>query len=107
MYVILWRFRIDPTLRAKFERAFGPKGDWAKFFSASKDYLGTELLKDDERDGEYVTLDRWESENAFNVFIRDHEQDYDRLDRRCEALTLSESRIGAYGDPAAPTVIPA
>ncbi len=97
MYVVIWRYRVDPAQEAKFAKAYGPKGEWAKFFSSSKDYLGTELLADDERPGEYVTIDRWKSEEAFSAFVGEHEADYDRLDRRCEALTLSESRIGAYG----------
>ena len=97
MYVVIWRYKVDPAQVAKFEKAYGPKGEWAKFFSEAKDYLGTELLADDERPGEYVTIDRWESEEAYSAFLGDHEADYDRLDRRFEALTLSESRVGAYG----------
>lgn len=96
MYVVMWRYRVDPAQEAKFVKAYGPKGEWAKFFSSSKDYLGTELLADDERAGEYVTIDRWESEESYGTFLGEHEADYDRLDRRFEALTLSESRIGAY-----------
>jgi heme-degrading monooxygenase HmoA len=97
MYVVIWRYRVDPAQEAKFAKAYGPKGEWAKFFSTSKDHLGTELLADDERPGEYVTIDRWTSEEAYSAFLGEHEADYDRLDRRCEALTLSESRMGAYG----------
>lgn len=97
MYVVIWRYRVDPAQRAKFEKAYGPKGEWAKFFSSAQDYLGTELLVDDERPGEYATIDRWTSEEAYSAFLGEHEADYDRLDRRFEALTLSESRVGAYG----------
>jgi heme-degrading monooxygenase HmoA len=97
MYIVIWRYRVDPVQQAKFVKAYGPKGDWARFFGGAKDYLGTELLADDERPGEYVTIDRWESEEAYSAFLSEHETDYDRLDRRFEALTMSEQRIGAYG----------
>lgn len=97
MYIVIWRYRVDPAQVAKFEKAYGPKGEWARFFAASKDYVGTELLADDERPGEYVTLDRWKSEEAYSAFLAENEDDYDRLDRRSEALTLSENRLGAYG----------
>jgi len=97
MYVVIWRYRVDPAQEAKFVKAYGPKGEWARFFSSSEDYVGTELLADDERPGEYVTIDRWKSEEAYSGFLGEHESDYDRLDRRMESLTLSESRIGAYG----------
>ena len=97
MYIVIWRYRVDPAQQAKFVKAYGPKGDWARFFGGAKDYLGTELLADDERPGEYVTIDRWESEEAYSAFLSEHEADYDRLDRRFDALTVSEQRIGAYG----------
>lgn len=96
-YVVVWRYRVDPDQRAKFEKACGAKGEWATFFSQSPAYLGSELLKDDERVDEYLTIDRWKSEEAYSSFLADHESDYDKIDRRCEALTLSESRIGAFG----------
>jgi heme-degrading monooxygenase HmoA len=97
VYVVVWRYRVDPDQRAKFERAYGARGEWAKFFSQSPAWLGTELLKDDERPDEYLTIDRWESEEAYSGFLADHEDDYHKIDRRCEALTLSESRLGAFG----------
>ena len=97
MYVVIWRYKVDPAQVAKFEKSYGPKGEWAKFFSSSKDYAGTELLADDERPGEYVTIARWQSEEAYSAFLGEHEEDYGRLDRRFESLTLSESRLGAYG----------
>jgi heme-degrading monooxygenase HmoA len=96
-YFVVWRYRVDPDQRAKFEKAYGAGGEWAKFFAQSTAYLGTELLKDDERPDEYLTIDRWESEEAYSGFLADNEGDYDRIDRRCEALTLSESRVGAFG----------
>ena len=97
MYVVVWRYRVDPACEAKFVKAYRPGGDWARLFSASPDYLGTELLADDERPGEYVTIDRWTREEAYSAFLADHEADYDRLDRGCERYTLQEARIGAYG----------
>ena len=47
-YVVIWRYRVDPSQQAKFAKAHGPKGDWAKLFAGSKDYRGTELLADDD-----------------------------------------------------------
>ena len=102
MYVVIWRYKVDPAHLAKFEKAYGPKGEWGKFFSTSKDYLGTELLADDERPGEYVTIDRWKSEEAYSAFLSENEADYGRLDRKSEALTLSEARVGAYGPAGTP-----
>ena len=57
---------------------------------------GTELLRDAYVPGAYLTIDRWSSEEAFRAFRKQHDQEYEALDRACDALTSSETRIGAY-----------
>ena len=54
-----------------FEAAYGPEGSWAKLFSTSTEYLGTELLRDAYISGTYLTIDRWGSEEAFRAFRKD------------------------------------
>ena len=96
MFVVLWQFDIVEEKSAAFEAAYGPAGAWAKLFSASAEYHGTELLRDAYVPGRYVTIDRWSSEDAFRAFRKGHDAEYERLDRDCDALTASESRIGAF-----------
>jgi heme-degrading monooxygenase HmoA len=96
MFVVLWQFDIAEEKSAAFEAAYGPAGTWAKLFGASKEYLGTELLRDAYVPGRYVTIDRWTSEDAFRAFRAGHDAEYENLDRECDALTASESRIGAF-----------
>lgn len=52
MYVIIWAFQTGPTRRRKFEALYGPKGQLAKLFRQSADYLGTEFRRDHSRVGE-------------------------------------------------------
>ena len=96
MFVVIWQFEIAPDKIAEFEAAYGSEGSWAKLFRTSKDYLGTELLRDAYIPGSYVTIDRWKSEDAFRAFRREHDQAYEVLDRACDDLTSQETRIGAY-----------
>ena len=44
----------------------------------------------------YLTIDRWSSEEAFRAFRKDHDSEYEVLDRTCDALTSRETRVGAY-----------
>jgi len=53
-------------------------------------------LRDAYIPGNYLTIDRWASEDAFRAFRKDHDQEYETLDRACDELTSSEMRIGAY-----------
>jgi len=96
MFVILWQFDIVDEKLASFEAAYGPDGSWAKLFALSSDYLGTELLKDAYVPGRYLTIDRWRSEQAFRAFRKDHDADYEALDRASDSLTAAEARIGAF-----------
>ncbi|HWT65265.1 MAG TPA: antibiotic biosynthesis monooxygenase [Terracidiphilus sp.] len=96
MFVVVWQFEIAEEKIAEFEAAYGPEGSWAQLFRTSVDYRGTELLRDAYVSGLYLTIDRWASEDAFRTFRRDHDADYETLDRACDALTQRETRIGAY-----------
>lgn len=96
MFVVIWQFEIAEDKASVFEEAYGPDGDWAQLFRKSPDYLGTELLRDTYISGSYLTIDRWKSEEAFRAFRKDHDDEYETLDRTCDALTSREMRIGAY-----------
>jgi len=96
MFVIVWQFEIAEEKIAAFESAYGPDGAWAQLFRKSPDYKGTELLRDSYQSGKYLTIDRWTSEEAFRSFRKQHDADYEALDRSCDALTSRETRIGAY-----------
>jgi len=96
MFVVIWKFEIAEEKVAAFEAAYGPEGAWAKLFRASADYRGTELLRDAYVPGSYLTIDRWTSEEAFRAFRKDHDGEYEILDRQCDALTGKETRVGAY-----------
>jgi heme-degrading monooxygenase HmoA len=96
MFVVVWQFEIAEERISAFEAAYGPEGNWARLFRASSDYLGTELLRDAYIPGRYLTVDRWTNEEAFRAFRKDHDGEYETLDRSCDALTSREDRIGAY-----------
>jgi len=96
MFVILWQFDIVEEQIADFEAAYGAHGSWATLFRLSPEYVGTELLKDAYVPGRYLTIDRWRSEESFRAFRAEHDSDYETLDRACDALTGSETRIGAF-----------
>jgi heme-degrading monooxygenase HmoA len=96
MFVVIWQFEIAEEKIDAFEAAYGPQGTWAELFRSSPDYLGTELLRDAYIPGAYLTIDRWASEGDFRAFRKDHDREYEELDRACDELTSHESRVGAY-----------
>ncbi|HVU44607.1 MAG TPA: antibiotic biosynthesis monooxygenase [Terracidiphilus sp.] len=96
MFVVVWQFEIAEEKIAGFEAAYGPTGSWAQLFGKSDKYQGTELLRDAYVPGRYLTIDRWASEEDFRAFRKEHDQEYETLDRACDDLTAQETRVGAY-----------
>jgi len=98
MHVILWEFQARGGQEAEFERAYGPEGVWAKFFRSGDGYLGTELWRDQDRPGRYVTVDRWTTSEAYETFRAAHPDEYKAIDARCEMLTEREAHLGSFAN---------
>jgi heme-degrading monooxygenase HmoA len=94
--LVLWEFFVRPENQREFECLYGADGDWAQCFRQGAGYLGTELVRDLKNARRYVTVDRWESREAYEVFKSSHASAYKMLDERCERLTEREAEIGAF-----------
>jgi heme-degrading monooxygenase HmoA len=96
MFVALWEFEVKPGGEERFERVYGPNGDWAKLFRSDSNYQETRLLRDATRAAMYLTLDFWNSRQAYERFMESHAAEYKKLDAAGESLTLGERKIGWY-----------
>ena len=94
MIAILWRYDVLPERAADFERAYKSDGDWAKLFAKAEGYLGTDLLR--EREGVYLTIDRWRAQEDFDNFLAAHRHAYDALDKICDGWTIMEVKLGVF-----------
>jgi heme-degrading monooxygenase HmoA len=96
VYVIVWAFCPRPGCQRAFEDVYGPAGRWATLFREAANFLGTELLRDADGSGRYLTVDRWRSRAAYEAFRAARHSDYETLDRVCDTLTASEDLVGAF-----------
>ena len=94
--VIIWEFHPRRSRRKQFEKVYGPKGAWARFFRKGKGYLRTELLRDPHNSLRYCTLDFWTSRAAYQVFKKRYPDEYQAIDQQCEDLTTEETLIGYF-----------
>ena len=97
-FISLWEFIVPPERVAAFEHAYGPEGEWVQLFRRDPSYIGTELFRDAERPGRFVTVDRWATQGAFLSFRERFRSEYDAIDARCETLTTEERCIGNTSD---------
>ena len=100
MFLILWTYRVRPTEAPQFEKHYCTNGTWAAFFRNGKGYLGTQLLRDCDDQHVFATIDRWESQAAYEAFRTTHSEEYKRIDESCDKLTVSETHLGNLDIPA-------
>ena len=96
MFVILWHYEVKPGNLARFEKVYGPAGDWAQLFRRHPDFRGTRLLHDPSRDSCYFTLDFWASETAYRAFLNAHRREYDEMDTTLLNLTLNQRHVLSF-----------
>jgi heme-degrading monooxygenase HmoA len=92
----VWEFQVKAEAITAFEKIYGPEGAWAQLFRQSPDYRGTELVRDLDCPGRYLTLDHWISLEALQRFKEEHDAKYAALDKQCESLTEREVFLGDF-----------
>lgn len=96
MYVYIWEYRVRPETVDGFREAYGPDGAWVALFRRAAGYVGTELCQDLDDPHRYVTVDSWESRQAYQRFRQSFAREFEELDARCEGFTLQEVRFGHF-----------
>jgi heme-degrading monooxygenase HmoA len=99
MFVILWEFEVKPGSEERFQRAYGPEGQWARLFERDPHFRGTQLRRDPTRPLFYFTIDIWDSEIAYQQFLEANRASYVNLDRSSEKLTLQERKVLSFNLP--------
>jgi heme-degrading monooxygenase HmoA len=94
LIALVFRYEVrDPEA---FERAYGPEGEWARFFRQGQGYIGTELLHDVDEPERYLVIDRWESSEAYNAFLTEHNDEYMRRADESRFHYVQELRFGTF-----------
>jgi heme-degrading monooxygenase HmoA len=96
MFVALWEYEVKPGDEERFEKAYGPDGDWVRLFRSDTHYYETRLVRDSLRRRVYLTMDFWASRDAYEEFMAGHHAEYESIDAMGEKLTVKERRIGWF-----------
>jgi len=96
MFVALWEFEVKPGCEERFEKVYGPGGDWARLFRKDTNYQETRLVRDAFVRSVYLTMDFWQSRCAYEQFMEGHRKEYAEIEAVGEALTVKERRVGWF-----------
>lgn len=94
MIALVFSYEVRDT--AAFEAVHGPDGEWAGFFGGARGYVGTELLRDVERPGRYLVVDRWETAETYNAFVAEHRDEFMRRVDDTRYAVDQELRLGTF-----------
>jgi len=94
LFLTLWEFEVKSGCEELFEQAYGPEGVWVRLFRRDQRYRGTRLLREVQRAQVYVTVDQWDSREAYEEFRAQYAVEYAEIDGQCEAMTTRERPIG-------------
>jgi hypothetical protein len=95
MFVVLWEFEVKQGSEERFERVYGPGGDWDSLFRRDAERAGTYWFRDTTRPRVSLTADYWLSHKSYEEFLRSRSE-YKALDAAAEDLISSERHIGAF-----------
>lgn len=93
-YAYIWEYVVRPEHVARFEQTYRPDGAWVDLFKRAPGYIRTELHRDRQNPNRFLTIDYWESVEAWDEFRVETSSEFEALDSRCEELTLEEREIG-------------
>lgn len=102
MYWIVWSFDVKLEQVKAFERLYGPEGEWVQLFQRAEGFEGTELRRESDRAGHYLTIDRWLTRADYQRFQDTFGKEYDQLDTKCGRMTEAETKIGDFETTHAP-----
>lgn len=95
-YTYIWEYVVLPDRIDEFEELYGPQGAWSDLFRQSTSYVKTELHRDRSQLNRFITVDYWESYDAWLDWRALFEAQFDELDRRGEQLTAEEREVGRF-----------
>ena len=97
-YTYLWEFLVQSDRIDEFIRHYGPAGTWTALFRQSPGYIETLLLQDSANPLHFITIDKWESLDAYRSFHSRFSREYAAIDQICQRLTIKETSLGEYSE---------
>lgn len=96
VYRVIWKYRIKPEHKEKFEFEYGSNGTWSLLFAKSDKYKGSYLCKSETEANSYILIDTWINKQTYEDFKRINQEAYDQLSAGFEYHYETEEKIGSF-----------
>jgi len=96
MIEVYFRYRVHPAQARAFEHAYGTDGPWVALFRRHRGFIRTRIFRQKSDPQIYLTIDVWESKEAYDTFRAENADEYRELDAQLAMLKLEEHLLGYY-----------
>ncbi len=93
VFVYIWEYIVKDKYQAKFEKIYGPDGDWVQLFGKAQGYITTDLHQDISNKKRFITVDFWNTKEDRDNFRMKYSEEFELLDEHCETFTNKEKLI--------------
>lgn len=93
VFIRIWDYDVPADAVPAFCAAYPSHGDWVEMFARAVGYLGTELYRDPDHTGHFLTIERWRTEQDWHAFRARFGADYGALDARLDGLAATERSL--------------
>lgn len=90
------KYRVHASAARAFEHAYGPSGEWARFFASSPGFRRIRLFRSRDESQTYVQIQVWESKDAWVAFLEQHREAYAALVKELRMLRMDQELLGYY-----------
>ena len=96
VFTYSWEYYVNSDYKNDFIKEYNQQGSWVTLFKNVDGYIKTELLKDRNDGTRFITIDYWKSYEHYKSFIDKYKTEIEELDKKCEAYTVKEKKIGDF-----------
>jgi heme-degrading monooxygenase HmoA len=93
VFVRVWEYQVPDDRTEAFTTAYAADGVWGELFGRAAGFVGTELYRDADRPGRFLTIDRWQDERDWRAFLDAFGPAYESLDAQLEGLADAERSL--------------
>ena len=96
MYCYVWSYVVRPEYLPAFRTAYGPDGDWVRFFRRDPGYIRTNFLGDLDNPTRFMAIDFLTSREACLSFRERFGGEFEALDKSFGQFTVEEIHFGDF-----------
>jgi hypothetical protein len=96
MIAIVWKFQVKSGEQEAFERLYGVDGDWSRVNRATRSFLGTSFLRNQNDPAQYLVTEYWSEMLVYEQQRVKAAETFEAVEQMRAALVESIEPLGVF-----------